>query len=166
MQRFERFIQQRKLIEQSIPYSLRGVKSVGGVSATSSNNSSAPPGHGLDQIANCLCWDGRPLFLEHLEQLSHVGRGIHSAPNTSVQYIPHVLDWVQIGRHGGPGKNIDVAGGQELRGESCSVEPGVVLLKYSARGSHKWEDLWMQYLVDVSLCVQVSLDMHQATPSS
>ena len=40
---------------------------------------------GLDQVVNHLRWYGHPLLLlKSLEQLTHICRGVHSAPYTSV----------------------------------------------------------------------------------
>ena len=48
------------------------VKSVVGVTTLSSNNCLAPPGHGLDQTPDGLLWDGVPLLLQCLEQISEI----------------------------------------------------------------------------------------------
>ena len=55
---------------------------------------SASPRHGLDQVVNHLRWDGHPLVLECLKQLTHICGGVHSTSNTSLQLVPSVFVWV------------------------------------------------------------------------
>ena len=50
--------------------------------------------HGLDEVVDDLCWDGHPLLLECMDQLTHVCQGVHSASNVSVPTHP---ECVQLG---------------------------------------------------------------------
>ena len=70
---------------------------------------------------NHLRWDGHPLLLESLKQLTHICRGVHSASNASLQLVASV--W--------PGGNLDVAVGEELCDVACCMGSGTVVLKYS-----------------------------------
>ena len=66
-------------------------KSVEGVSSSRINNCSASLRHGLDEVVDDLCWDGHPLLLECMDQLTHVCQGVHSASNVSVPTHPECV---------------------------------------------------------------------------
>ena len=64
-----------------------------GCASSRISNWRASCGHGLNQVANHLLWDGHPL-LKCLEQLlMQMCRFVHSPSNTSVQLVPDLLDW-------------------------------------------------------------------------
>ena len=102
---------------------------------------------------NHLRCNGHPFLLVCLEQLSNICRGVHSALNMSVQLVPNAFDWVKIWWHGRPGKSLNDVVGEELYGVVCCIGSGVVMLKYSARGSWMWDDVWLQDFSNVLLCI-------------
>ena len=66
-----------------------------GCASSRISNWRASCGHGLNQVANHLLWDGHPL-LKCLEQLlMQMCRFVHSPSNTSVQLVPDLLDWAE-----------------------------------------------------------------------
>ena len=50
-------------------------------------------------------WDGHPLLLECLKQLTHSDRGVHSGSHTSLQLVPSVFVGVKVRGQGRPGEN-------------------------------------------------------------
>ena len=66
----------------------------GGVFSSRINNCPASLRHGLDQVVNHLRWDGHPLLLECLRQLTHICMRARSNWNTSLQVAPSVFVWV------------------------------------------------------------------------
>lgn len=141
-------------------------KSVRGVPSPCCNGGLASARHGSDEVSDCLLRDGLPLFLQGPEQLVRSRWGVGSCSQASVQFVPYVLNGVQIWRQRWPGQGVDVVGGEDSCGEACCVGPGVVLLEHDPGSGHERQDVWLHNVLHVLLSRQAALHTYQLTPAS
>ncbi|XP_041357437.1 structural maintenance of chromosomes protein 2-like [Gigantopelta aegis] len=126
-----------------------------------------PPRHGHAQAPHHTSWDGCPVMLQCLLQLSEVLWWIRLVLNTTSQLVPHVLYWVHVRGNCWPVQHSDMVGTKKRLCTPGSVRPIVVLLEDEpvfAMPSHQWEEDRPQDVVDVVLRIKVSLYHHEFGP--
>jgi hypothetical protein len=128
-----------------------------------------PPRHGHAQAPHHTSWDGCPVMLQCLLQLSDVLWRIRLVLNTTSQLVPHVLYWVHIRGNCWPVQHSDMVGTKKRLCIPGIVRPSVVLLEdepVSAMPSHQWKEDRPQDVVDVVLRIKVSLYHHEFGPEA
>ena len=60
-----------------------------------------------------------------------------------------------------PGRNCDIFCFQELCTDPCDMGPSIFILKHGVMEANEWHDNGPQYLVTVSLCIQIDIDKMQ-----
>ena len=104
--------------------------SVRGVSSSIINNCPASLRHELGQVVNHLRWDGHPLLLECLNQLSCTFVGAFILPRTRLSNSFQVCLFGFKSRDmEGQGRILDIVVGVELCGVACCMRSGIVELK-------------------------------------
>ena len=125
-------IQNRELFESQ--------ESITSVASIGIDAGEATLSHGPDQCLKSVLRDRLPLLLQSLEQDVEVWwrRRIHSDP--SPQDIPKVLDWVEIGRTGGPVHTDNLLLLQKVVDDPSSMRTCVVVLQYGiwSQGLKGW----------------------------
>ena len=116
--------------------------------------------HGPDQCLKSVLRDDLPLLLQSLEQDVEVWwrRRIRSDPWP--QDIPKVLDWVEIGRTGGPVHPDNLLLLQKVVDDPSSVRTCIVVLQYGtwSHGLKGWYGYGTQNVIDVRDANEVAFD--------
>ena len=116
--------------------------------------------HGPDQCLKSVLRDRLPLLLHSLEQDAEIWwrRMIRSDP--SPQGIPKVLDWVKIGRTGGPVHPDNLLLLQKVVDDPSSMRTCVVVLQYGtwSPGLKGWYVYATQNVIHVRAASEAAFD--------
>ena len=119
--------------------------------------------HAVNQSSDLFLRESIPLFLQITPQIRKGTVLIDALPHCSAQMISDMLNRVEIWRAGWPLHRLDLLLLHELPDYSSPVGTSVVVLEHciSSHVVHEGDSYWDKNFIDVSTCVQVSIDNDQ-----
>ena len=114
----------------------------------------------------CL-WDFLPNFLQGFTKSLQRDGLVWSLSQLSVQFVPHVLDWRQIGGHRGPSHHQHILMPEEIHDETRNVWSSIVLLKghVPSLTTDEGQHVRSNNLLQVAVRIQIAINNDQGCPA-
>ena len=108
-----------------------------------------------------------PKLLTGLRQVLAAWRAGLVLPQPSFHFVPHVLDWRQIGGHRGPSHHQHILMSEKIHDETRNVWSSIVLLKghVSSLTTDEWQCVRSNNPLQVAVCIQIAINNGQGCPA-
>ena len=125
-----------------------------------------PTPHWCNWVGMECLWDFLPSFLPGFaKSLQRDGLVWSSQP--SVHFVPHMLDWWQIGGHRGPSHHQHILMSEKIHDETRNVWSRIVLLEghLPSLTTDEGQHVRSNNLLQVAVCIQIAINNDQGCPA-
>ena len=92
---------------------------------------------------------------------------VESLSQPGVHFVPHVLDWRQIGGHRGPSHHQHILMSEKIHDETRNAWPSIILLKCHVPSltTDEGQHVRSNNLLQVAVCIQIAINNDQGFPA-